>query len=416
MKNRGKQNTIKIPANADVSRPLPYSSKLIQQYNIIDILRINPSPLSFQERVERIGLSADLLAKINSVDRLNHGVPNSSRHYLSEDNEKELATEVLLTRHKFTCLVFENRFFRQAALTVIQNIYLFRQRKIFFGTPELTAEQQRQEALQLFSKSPLDGSIPLAKAFQHLILARVWHRINNQVDKTIRNSKHYNELHEVVEQLNTLRNIYMLLSLGLTHKLTRNVNSIYRQSITGEDAHQIGSFGIARAAYRYHPSTGIRFSTYASRWILKELQRQALDGRLIRISTNLVEQIAQDAKESGLSQHGAAYTKLCNATAQLTPANEHLLLDCQLPSLVNPGERLEQLEMRSLLLDAIQKTLSQKSSDVIMRRYGLGPFRGKEQSVIEIAKLYGVTRGSIYQLEQTALKKIREHISCFLSA
>ena len=416
MKNRGKQNKNKIPANADLSHPLLYSSGLIQQYNIIDILRTNPSPLSFHERVEKFGLSADLLAKINLVDRLNRGVPNSSRHHLSEDNEKELATEVLLARHKFTCLVFENRFFRQAALTVIQNIYLFRQRKIFFGTPELTAEQERQEALQLFSKSPMDGSIPLAKTFQHLILARVWHRINNQVDKTIRNSKHYGELHEVVEQLNTLRNIYMLLSLGLTHKLTRNINSIYRQSITGEDAHQIGSFGVARAAYRYHPSSGIRFSTYASRWILKELQRQALDGRLIRITTNLVEQLAREAKESGFPQNGAAYAKLCNATAKLTPVSEHLSLDCQLPSLTGPGDFLEKQEMRSLLLEAIQKTLSKKSGDVVMRRYGLGPFYGKEQSVIEIAKLYGVTRGSIYQLEQTALKKIREHISCFLSA
>lgn len=92
------------------------------------------------------------------------------------------------------------------------------------------------------------------------------------------------DLTNVVEKLNTLRNIYMLLTTNLVKKLTFRINKLYSNSIATEDACQIGSFGVARAAYRYHPSVGVRFSTYASHWIKKEIQRQALEGRLIRIS------------------------------------------------------------------------------------------------------------------------------------
>lgn len=38
------------------------------------------------------------------------------------------------------------------------------------------------------------------------------------------------------------------------------------------------------------------------------------------------------------------------------------------------------------------------------------PYQSKEQSVISISKVYEVTEGSIYQLEQAALKKLNHHL------
>ncbi len=409
MKNREKSYCSNLNIDNASHFSLLNSSGLKQQLNIIDILKTNPSPLSFLERVEKIGLSNKLVAKIAQAERCGYTNANTERPHLSENDEKELATEVLLARHTFTNLVFENRFFRQAALTVIQNIYLFRQRKIFFSSG-LSAEQERQEALLLFSTFSGQTAIPLAKTFQHLVLARVWHRIINQASNATLKEKPFVELHQVVEQLNSLRNIYMLLSQGLTFTLTRKINKIYQQSLTGEDAQQIGNFGIARAAYRYHPSLGLRFSTYASRWIKKELQRQALDGRLIRISSNLVERISREGKNNTEPTESSAYKKLSIATARLTDNSDNFAL-CNSSSIRNdPTTMLEIQEMSHLLLDAIENSLSSKSGDVIMRRYGLGPYHGQEQSVIEIARQYQVTRGSIYQLEQTALKKLKAHI------
>jgi len=413
MKHRVTPQESPVSSNtSDAGELTRLQSLLHQQHlNIIDLLRTAPSTLSFAERVKKIGLSPSLEKKILSTQSYGTDSWSPGKHRLNENNEKELAGEVLLARHAFTRLVFENKVFRQAALTIIQNIYLFRQRKIFFGSSDISGEKELQEALLLFSGSPARNSIPLGKTFQHLILARVWDRIISQASNSFLDSKPFAELHEVVERLNTLRNIYMLLSMGLVRKLTRNIGSIYRQSIGPEDAHQIGSFGVARAAYRYHPSSGLRFSTYASHWILKEIQRQALEGRLIRISSNLVEKISRQARAEEDSENDSAFHQLCRATAQLHLSPEHADLHRQPDPFDCPDDRLENEETHRLLLEAVETVLSGKSADVIMRRYGLGSYRGREQSVIDIGKMYGVTRGSIYQLELTALKKLRSYIS-----
>lgn len=374
--------------------------------NIIDLLHTMPSSSPFADRVRELRLSPSLESKILRSLAQTNLQRTSSGNTTGEDEEKELASEVLLRRHDFTCRVFENPDFRQAAITIIQNIYLFRQRKIFFGTPEDTAtEKERQGALLLFTSPAATTSIPLAKTFQHLILARVWaHIINRSSDQLLKGTA-FLELHKTVEQLNTLRNIYILLSTGLVRKLCRRISSVYRQTLTEEDAFQVGSFGIARAAYRYHPSSGQRFSTYAARWIQKEVQRQALEGRLIRISSNLIGKYAEACRSGDPEKQAAVELRLGQAT---TVSMEEKLqkADFTIRSSSGPLETLETKELTANLHRAIA-LLPPKSKDLLCRRFGLGLYQGHEQSVLEICREYGVTRSSIYQQEQTALKRLR---------
>ncbi len=399
----------------DNHTPVFATSILQKHHNIVDLLRTAPSRLPFSARVRKIGLSESLQNKILVADSGFFPHPSACNRLLESD-EKELAGEMLLRRHLFTRCVFENNCFRQAALTIIQNIYLFRQRRIFFGTAaDDLGDRERQEALLLFSQSPQETTVPLAKTFQHLILGRVWHRIISQAGDSFLESAPFSELHEIVEQLNTLRNIFMLLCRGIVGKMTSKISTIYQQSITPEDARQIGSFGIARAAYRYHPSSGLRFSTYASRWIIKEIQRQALQGRLIRISANLVEKISSEAQNRP-SPHNFAFEQLCRSTAQLSDFPDTLRQTTLSASLDDPAGLLEKRETHALLLHAITRVLSPKSGDVILRRYGLGKYTGNEQSVIQIAELYGVTRSSIYQIEQTALSRLKKYLLQYASS
>lgn len=382
-----------------------------QQYNIVDLLRTSPSSVPFPERVRKISLSRALEEKIIAKHRSAAPGCGPVNHLLTENDEKELAGEVLMFRHTFTRRVFANHIFRQAALTIVQNIYLFKQRRIFFGTPaDDQGEAERREALVLFSGSPANTTIPLAKSFQHLILARVWDRIINQASNAFLQGRAFAELHEVVEQLNTLRNIYMLLSLGIVHKLTANISRIYQQSISREDAKQIGSFGIARAAYRYHPSCGLRFSSYASHWIQKEIQRQALDGRLIRISANLVEKISREAKDS-IGNKKTAFAELLQATVNTSWTTEETGHTRQSARQDGLDSLLERRQVKEFLVAAMDKVLSPESRDMVMRRYGIGPYQGNEQSVMEIAAAYGVTRSSIYQRQLTALNKLKEYLA-----
>lgn len=330
---------------------------------------------------------------------------------LSEEDEKELSGEVLLQRHRFTELIFEDRTFRQAAISVVQNIYLFRDRRIFFSSGDVTGEAERQQALLLLTDFSY-SSPPLSKTFRHNIMARIWGRIVSCGDEELLNNDTFTQLQQIVTNLNTIRNIYMVLTTGLVSKLTSRVNRLYSQSVTIEDAHQIGAIGVARASYRYHYRTGRRFAAYASYWVKKEVQRQALDGRLIKISANLIEKISAAARSGDSDAEEKMNASLEQATSYLLDHHAVAAISENTSAeFGNPVDAVESEIMHQLLEAAIEKVLSKKTGDVIRRRYGLFPYKGKEQSVIDIARTYGVSRGSIYQLETSGLKKLSRHFS-----
>lgn len=382
---------------------------------IVDLLPSIPSPVSFADRVQALNLSSDLEIKIlqQNVGLTGDVDQNKQKAALTETDEKELACEVLRYRHLFTERLLAAPRFRQAAITVIQNIFLFQNRKIFFGSTDASQERERNEALVLFSSPQPDISIPLAKAFQHLIIARVWNRIISQSTEQDLLDQPFSALVEVVDKLNTLRNIYVLLTTGLVKKLARQTNSLYKQSITYEDAVQIGTIGIARAAYRYHPSSGVRFSTFAAHWVSSEIQRQALAGRLIRISSNTVEGYAKATKEEDL----AKLKKFSTLIESATTVEQHscgedtaLALSRITYQPTSPDDAFEKVQLRLIMTRTIDQLLSQKTGDIIKRRFGLPPYQGIEQSILSISEEYQVTRSSIYQQEQAALKKLRLHL------
>lgn len=399
-------NVVKTKQAPDSTRTSP---------EIIDLLAAAPSTRPFAARVQALALSPVLEKKILLEDYQLSGKTSCHRKttVLTVHDEKELATEVLRYRHLFTELLLCSPRFRQAVLTVIQNIYLFKNRRVFFGATGESVENERQEALLLFSSFPLRSSIPLAKTFQHAIIARVWSRIISQSTATECAEQHFLALQEVVEKLNTLRNIYVLLTMGLVKKLAVQTNPLYKQSVTYEDAVQIGSIGVARAAYRYHPSSGVRFSTFAAHWVFREIQRQALDGRLIRISSNTVEGYSKANKEENFEN----LRKFSSIIEAATSVDENICgdyvtltlseLSSQAPS---PVGAVEATQLRHILLQAIDRVLSKKTADIIKRRFGLPPYQGGEQSILSISEVYQVTRSSIYQLEQSALKRLHLHL------
>ncbi|KJR98471.1 MAG: hypothetical protein VR65_20885 [Desulfobulbaceae bacterium BRH_c16a] len=383
---------------------------------MIDLLATMPSSVAFADRVRLLCLNPDLEEKILRTEfSLSRSCATPLKvEKLTVEDEKELATEVLLFRHQVTEILLGTQKFRQATLTVLQNIYLFNNRKIFFGNMTASAEDERQEALLLFSTSSRTSNMPLDKTFQHPIIARVWNRILSQSSQKELQDPHFIALHTVIEKLNTIRNIYMLLTSRLVKMLAAKTNTLYRQSVTYDDAVQIGGIGVARAAYRYHQSCGVRFSTFAAHWIFKEIQRQALQGRLIRISTNTVEGFTKAAKSGdsvGLRKYSAMIESATAAPENLPGEYADLSLTELTAAGTSPVGAFEAAQLRSLLLSTIAQKLSPKYGDIIKRRYGLPPYQGREQSVLVISKILGVTRSSIYQLEQAALKKLQKHLT-----
>lgn len=330
---------------------------------------------------------------------------------LSDMEERELAGEMLRQRHFFTEQLLTAASFRQATLTILQNIYLFQNRRIFFVAQEGGPDCERQEALALFSACPPPPSLPLAKTLQHPLIARIWNRIITLQTKVDECHPEFLKLQQIVENLNTLRNIYMLCTRGLVQALASRSRLAFLD-LSKEDAAQIGAFGVARAAYRYHPSCGVRFSTFASDWIYREIQQQALSGRLIRISSNSIEGHAR-AVRNGDSELRQKYRVRLNAAEIVTlQPKEEQAETVPEPAATGPSpdSLCEQQQLRSLLLDCIDRLLDSKKSDVLKRRFGLPPYQGREESVIAISRAYGVTRSSVYQQEASALRVLHDYL------
>lgn len=381
--------------------------------NIVDLLCTNPSRLQFTDRVLRLQLPHGLESKVihcheHSQHIIKLGDLSST---LTKEEEEVLATEVLYYRHRFTQCILKSSFLRQAALTVVQNIFLFQNRHIFFQPPTDSLEEERRQALELFSSSAEVVDLPISQSLRHPILARIWARVVYRADDNVMGEPAFLYLHSIVECLNTLRNIYMLFSSRLVLKLAGAINPVYKQSISYEDAVQIGNFGIARAAYRYHQSFGIRFSTYAANWFYKEIQRQALSGRMIYVSTNTIEKFALAQKSQNEQAKASCVCGLSDAIPESDERLQSRNIDNSEFSKGNALEkRIEVRQYNQLLLKAIDNDLSDRSADIIKRRYGLPPHTTTPQSVVEIAKSFGITRGRVYQIEQDAFKILQKSL------
>jgi RNA polymerase sigma factor (sigma-70 family) len=381
---------------------------------VLDLLATGPSSRSFADRVRALSLSGDLERKVLGQDLTLSPPSESSCHRLPRlavHEEHELAGEMLRQRHRFTEQLLTASRFRQAALTVIQNSYLFKSRRVFLLPAKGSIDQERQEALLLFSTAPPLRSLPLAKTFQHSLVARIWNRIVGRQTSPHGRDARFLVLHEIVENLNTLRNIYILLTRGLVRRLATRTR-LAHYNLSFEDTLQIGTFGVARASYRYHPHCGASFSTHAAYWIQREIQQQALGGRLIRISSNSLEAHSRAIKDN--DSHSLLHCQTMLATSDVLSLSlhedgcQHAEPTSPTPS---PEALCEQSQLRQYLLDSIDQFLDGKKGDILKRRYGLPPYLGKEESVMAISKDLGVTRSSIYQLEASALRQLHNCLS-----
>ena len=137
-----------------------------------------------------------------------------------------------------------------------------------------------------------------------------------------------------------------------------------------------------------------------------------LSGRLIRLSANTVEKYTKAIKTENIENLNKYIRRIQNATTtseNISASNLFVEYSDNALEDTSPAREIESSDLKASLINAIDLLLSEKSADIIRRRYGLPPYQNKEQSVISISQEYGVTRGSIYQLEQSALKKLNQH-------
>lgn len=197
------------------------------------------------------------------------------------------------------------------------------------------------------------------------------------------------------------------------------------------DLIQEGNLGLMKAAEKYDGSKGFRFSTYATYWIRQAISRALGDqSRTIRIPANMVELLSKvrrgsaellqalrrEPTEQEIADHLGIELEKVQTVMDMAQATTSLDLavdddgETTMGDLIadsgaeNPYQNMVK-EANTQIVEAVLATLSNKEADVLRMRFGIGA--DKPMTLEEVGQHYGVTRERIRQVENKAIRKLR---------
>lgn len=252
------------------------------------------------------------------------------------------------------------------------------------------------------------------------------HYIELGVDADPESTEHYRRIWAKDKLIKS--NLRLAVKYARTYMRDDNVTLLM-------DIIQEATIGLDRAAEKFNWRRGFKFSTYATWWIRQSVNRFLAKETSVYMPSKVYEQIKSlTTIENSLMSTGVKpsneylarmlgvseqeFYRLITTRGMMSTASLDKKVDLEssgndsdptLGTLIGEEDEGYQIVESRFATSALQKALanlSERAREVIERRYGLGDY--EPHTLDEIGKVYGLTRERVRQIENKALRDLRE--------